>query len=198
MYRVGVVGAGPGVSALHLPTLAGLSDSFEVVHIADGGSGRARRLAERTGAAWSSGSHGVLNDTDVDVVALCSPPGEHAAQILAAVAAGKRAVFCEKPLGTSREDIDAAVDACIDAEVALVVGTNHLFDPSWERVKHQLDATGAAVRSVAMISQSANAPLPAMWSRCQWLKTTLNDETPASCARISRMAVACAIVTCVS
>jgi predicted dehydrogenase len=138
------------VSALHLPTLAGLPDSFEVVHIADGGSGRARQLAERTGAAWSSGSQGVLNDPDVDVVALCSPPGEHAAQILAAVAAGKHAVFCEKPLGTSREDIDAAVDACIDAEVALVVGTNHLFDPSWERVKHRLDATGAVVRSVAI------------------------------------------------
>ncbi|WP_019180878.1 Gfo/Idh/MocA family oxidoreductase [Microbacterium yannicii] len=150
MYRVGVVGAGPGVSALHLPTLAGLRDRFEVVHIADAGSGRARQLAERTGASWSSGPEGILDDPDVDVVALCSPPGEHAAQILAAVAAGKRAVFCEKPLGVSRAEIDAAVGACIDGEVALVVGTNHLFDPSWERVKHRLDATGAAVRSVSI------------------------------------------------
>ncbi len=38
----------------------------------------------------------------------------------------------------------------------------------------------SAVRSVAMTSQSANAPAPAMWSRCQWLRTTvkLGDAPP--------------------
>lgn len=148
MYRVGVVGAGPGVSALHLPTLAGLSGSFRVVHIADSGSGRARTLAERADATWSSGVTAVIDDPEVDVVALCSPPSEHAQQILAAVAAGKRAVFCEKPLATTRDEIEAAVAACIAADVALVVGTNHLFDPAWARVKHQLD--NADVRSISI------------------------------------------------
>lgn len=148
MYRVGVVGAGPGASALHLPTLAGLDGPFRVVHIADSGSGRARTLADRAGARWSSGATAVIDDPEVDVVALCSPPDEHAQQILAAVAAGRRAVFCEKPLATTRDGIEAAVAACIAAEVALVVGTNHLFDPAWARVKHQLD--NADVRSISI------------------------------------------------
>lgn len=150
MYRVGVVGAGPGVSALHLPTLAGLDGLFRVVHVADSGSGRARTLAERAGAAWSSGLAAVLDDPEVDVVALCTPPDEHAQQILAAVAAGKRAVFCEKPLATTRDGIEAALTACVAADVALVVGTNHLFDPAWTRVKHQLDSTDADVRSISI------------------------------------------------
>ena len=44
---VGIIGAGPGVAALHLPTLARLSDAFRVVHVADGGSGRSAALAAR-------------------------------------------------------------------------------------------------------------------------------------------------------
>ena len=54
-YGVGIIGAGPGVAALHLPTLARLSDAFEVVHIADAGSGRAEQLAARVGARFSTG-----------------------------------------------------------------------------------------------------------------------------------------------
>ncbi len=36
-YGVGIIGAGPGVAALHLPTLARLEGEFRVVHVADGG-----------------------------------------------------------------------------------------------------------------------------------------------------------------
>ena len=61
-HGVGIVGAGPGVAALHLPTLARLSDDFEVVHVADGGSGRAADLAARVGARSSSGIAELLAD----------------------------------------------------------------------------------------------------------------------------------------
>jgi len=150
MYRVGVIGAGPGVSALHLPTLAGLADRFRVVHIADSGSGRAAALAASSGARASSDAAAVIADEDVDVVAICTPPDTHAELILAAVAAGKRAVFCEKPLATTGEQADAVIAACAESGVLLVVGTNHLFDPSWSRVTHHLGLSGAPTRSVAV------------------------------------------------
>lgn len=96
-WSIGILGAGPDVAALHLPVLEGLADLFRVVHVADAGSGRAQALAERSGARWSTGEVDLLADPAVDVVAICSPPQEHARQILAALAAGKRAIFCEKP-----------------------------------------------------------------------------------------------------
>ena len=99
-HGVGIVGAGPGVAALHLPTLARLSDDFEVVHISDAGSGR----AETSLLAWARAglpASRLLADERVAVVVLCSPPAEHAGQILAAVAAGKRAILVEKPLATT-------------------------------------------------------------------------------------------------
>lgn len=147
---VGIIGAGPGVSALHLPTLARLEEELAVVHIADAGSGRAVELAARVGARHSSGVAELLADPDVDVVAVCSPPEQHAAHVLAAVAAGAKAIFCEKPLALTDAESVAVIDACREARVVLAVGTNHLFDPGWTRTTHHLVAKGARIRTVSI------------------------------------------------
>ncbi|WP_194421257.1 Gfo/Idh/MocA family protein [Microbacterium abyssi] len=147
---VGVIGAGPGASALHLATLARLSDRFTVVHVSDGGGGRAEELAARLGATASTGTDELLADPRVEVVAICSPPDAHASQILAAVAAGKHAILCEKPIATSPDDAARVIDACRNAGIALVVGTNHLFDPAWGRAQHHLTAGGAPVRAISI------------------------------------------------
>lgn len=149
-YGVGVIGAGPGVAALHLPTLARLAEDFQVVHISDAGSGRAASLAARVGARWSTGEQELLADPEVDVVAICSPPTAHSRQIVAAVGAGKRAIFCEKPIGITVAEAEDAVEACRLAAVPLIVGTNHYFDPAWGRAKHHLTASGGPVVSISV------------------------------------------------
>ena len=149
-YGVGIIGAGPGVAALHIPTLARLAEEFRVVHVADAGSGRADGIAEQVGARSSRGIEELLRDPEVEVVAICSPPAHHAAQILASVAAGKRAIVCEKPVGTTVAEAQGAIEACRDAGIPLLVGTNHYFDPAWGRAKHYLTATGGPVVSVSV------------------------------------------------
>lgn len=146
---VGLIGAGPGAAALHLPTLARLADRFTVVHIADGGSGRAASLAARSGARASSGIDELLSDPFVEVVAVCSPPDLHAEQVLGAVAAGKRGVLCEKPLALTHAAAEAVIAACRAAGTVLLVGTNHLFDPAWSRAKHHLVAGSGRVQTIA-------------------------------------------------
>ncbi|RKO23459.1 gfo/Idh/MocA family oxidoreductase [Pseudarthrobacter phenanthrenivorans] len=149
-WNVGILGAGPGVAALHLPVLGRLAGTFSVVHIADAGSGRARELAERVGARWSEGEAEVLVDPSVDAVLICSPPADHARQILAALAAGKRAIFCEKPLATSRLEAEDVILACRAAGAVLLVGTNHLFDAAWGRARHHLVALEGKVQSISV------------------------------------------------
>ncbi|MEO8261106.1 MAG: Gfo/Idh/MocA family oxidoreductase [Pseudolysinimonas sp.] len=153
-YGVGIIGAGPGVSALHLPTLARF-DAFQVVHIADGGSGRAATWAARVGARSSSGTADLLADPAVDVVVVASPPDRHAGDVLAAVAAGKRAVLCEKPIALTVADAEQVIDACRAAGTALVIGTNHLFDPAWTRAKHHLIAGGGSIQSISVTAALA-------------------------------------------
>lgn len=148
--NVGILGAGPGVAALHLPVLGRLTDLYAVVHVADAGSGRARDLAARLDARWSAGEGELLADPRVEAVAVCSPPSEHARQILAAVAAGKRAIFCEKPLATSREAAAEVIAACRAAGTVLLVGTNHLFDAAWGRAKHHLVALEGRVQAISV------------------------------------------------
>ncbi len=154
-WGVGVIGAGPGVAALHLPTLERLRGQFTVVHVADNGGGRAVELAARIGATASHGTAELLADPAVEVVAICSPPAEHARQIHEAIAAGKRAILCEKPLATSEAEAEEVVDACRRAGVVLLVATNHLYDEAWDRAKRHLVALQSEVRSI-----SATVALP--------------------------------------
>ncbi|MGO2189075.1 MAG: Gfo/Idh/MocA family protein [Microbacterium gubbeenense] len=147
---VGIIGAGPGVAALHLPTLARRAEAFRVVRIADGGSGRAARLAERIGADSSHDWRDVVADPSVDVVAICSPPDAHEEQVVTAAEAGARAIFCEKPLAASREGIERAIDACRRRGTALVIGTNHLHDPAWGRAMHHHLEREAPVRGITV------------------------------------------------
>ena len=147
---VGVIGAGPGVAALHLPTLARLADLFTVVHLADNGSGRAAELAARVGATASQGTAALLADPAVEVVAICSPPAEHARQIRECLDAGVRAILCEKPLATTADDARSVVDACRRAGVPLLVATNHFYDSAWDRAKHHLVALRSDVRTVTV------------------------------------------------
>ena len=154
-WGVGVIGAGPGVAALHLPTLERLRDRFAVVHVADNGSGRAVELAGRLGVAASTGTEALLADQAVEVLAICSPPGEHARQIRDGIAAGVRAILCEKPLATTTAEAREVVDACRDAGVMLLVATNHFYDEAWDRAKHHLVALQSDVRTI-----SATVALP--------------------------------------
>lgn len=147
---VGIVGAGPGAGALHLPTLARLPEQFRVVHVSDAGSGRAAELAERNGARASTGVAELLADPAVEVVALVGPPDTHAEQIRAAVAAGVGGIFCEKPIATTIAEAEAVVDLCRAHDVPLIVGTNHHFDPAWGKSTHYRVAEGATVRAVTV------------------------------------------------
>ena len=154
-WGVGVIGAGPGVAALHLPTLELVSDRFTVVHVVDHGSGRAEALAGRLGAAASTGTAALLADPAVEVVAICSPPSEHARHIRECVAAGVRAILCEKPLATTTAEAREVVDACREAGVILLVATNHFYDEAWDRAKHHLVALQSDIRTI-----SATVALP--------------------------------------
>lgn len=147
---VGIIGAGPGVAALHLPTLARFSDELRVVHISDAGSGQASQLAARVGARSSSGIEDLLADGEVSVVVICSPPAEHAAHILAAVDAGIKIILCEKPLAQTAGEAQEVATACRDSGTAVLVGTNHRFDAGWIAASDWLDNHGGEINSVTV------------------------------------------------
>ena len=114
---VGFLGAGLVTQSIHLPVLAGLADRFHVVSVMDVAGGVAERVAARCGATFTVDADAVLQNPKVDVVAVCGPNEVHAAQVIAACQAGKKAVLCEKPLAVSHleaERIRAATPSRAD------------------------------------------------------------------------------------
>jgi predicted dehydrogenase len=71
----------------------------------------------------------LLDDVDVDVVAVCVPPRLHGVVALAALAAGKH-VFIEKPLAVSLGDCDRLIEYAARSPHRAMVG----FNLRWHRL----------------------------------------------------------------
>lgn len=128
---VGILGAGPVTQAIHLPSLARLQDILEVRHIMDVDPAVAESVANRVGAAFSTSMAELLADPSVDVVAICSPHQFHAAQVIAACRAGKKAVLCEKPFAMSGDEAASISAVSAETRTPIIVGAMHTFDPGW-------------------------------------------------------------------
>jgi predicted dehydrogenase len=82
-------------------------------------------------AEWKvklSGFEECLRSPDVEGVVLCTPHTLHTEQIVKAAAARKH-VFCEKPLGMTREQVLRSVASCNENRVVLAVGHEKRFEP---------------------------------------------------------------------
>lgn len=128
---VGILGAGPVTQAIHLPTLARLTDIFQVAVIMDVDEDIARSVAARVGARHTTNVASLLDDPDVEVIVVCSPHQFHADQVIAACRAGKKAVLCEKPFATTTVQAEAIAAAAAQTSVPILVGAMHTFDPGW-------------------------------------------------------------------
>jgi myo-inositol 2-dehydrogenase/D-chiro-inositol 1-dehydrogenase len=128
---VGILGAGPVTQAIHLPSLARLRDTFEIRNIMDVDPAVAESVASRVGSDFSTTVEELLADRSVDVVAICSPHQFHAAQVIAACRAGKKAVLCEKPFAMSGEEAASISAVSAETGVPIIVGAMHTFDPGW-------------------------------------------------------------------
>ncbi len=124
------------------PALTAL-DGAQLIGVSSRDRGRAQEFADRHGARLATSSlDELLADPEIQIVYIATPNAMHAAEVQAAAAAGKH-VFCEKPLATSVEDAEAAVEACRAAGVKLGVNfQSRHFQPVAEML--------AAVRSGAI------------------------------------------------
>ena len=131
LLGVGILGAGPVTQAIHLPSLARLGNILEVRHIMDVDPAVAEAVAGRVGASFSTSMEELLADPAVDIVAICSPHQFHAAQVIAACRAGKKAVLCEKPFAMTGEEAAGISAVSAETGVPIIVGAMHTFDPGW-------------------------------------------------------------------
>lgn len=193
---VGIIGAGPVSQAIHLPTLARLTDRFHIAAVMDIDTEVAESVARRADARVASGIDDLLADPAVEVVAICTPPFLHADQVIAAMEAGKKAVFCEKPLATTMEEAERIAEAAARTQVPLLVGTMHAYDPGWLAVLpivEELSRTAHTVRSSIVLpfnDRFEDAATEVLRRPAQEMPGEMDEETRAAVMSMAVLALA--------
>jgi predicted dehydrogenase len=142
--RIGVVGLGAVAQAVHLPLLQKHPERFRIAAFCD----LSRATCDRVGARYGVGEgrrfarvEELLGAGGLDAVAILTT-GSHAGLAAAAANAGL-AVFCEKPLAYSVDEIDELASF----DPVLQLGYMKVYDPAVERAAVLL-AERPRVRSI--------------------------------------------------
>jgi predicted dehydrogenase/threonine dehydrogenase-like Zn-dependent dehydrogenase len=134
---IGFIGAGNYASSMLLPGLAGLPDAY-LAHVATTRSLSAVNAQRRFGfAAASTDAAAVLEDKDLDAIFIVTRHHTHADLVCRALETGK-AVFVEKPLALTREELDRILEVVAETgNDRLMVGFNRRFAPLLTHMRSQ-------------------------------------------------------------
>jgi predicted dehydrogenase/threonine dehydrogenase-like Zn-dependent dehydrogenase len=152
VVSVGVVGAGLFANGVLLPAMRKTS-GLRLVSISSAGGLSARTSAERFGVAQCSSSvEDILNDPNVNTVAILTRHHQHARQTIAALRAGKH-VFVEKPLCLTEDELDEIIAAHDASRQMVMVGYNRRFAPFLVELRDALED----IAEPLMLSARVNA-----------------------------------------
>jgi predicted dehydrogenase/threonine dehydrogenase-like Zn-dependent dehydrogenase len=124
--RLGLIGAGDYAKGMLLPNFKAAGAEFQAIATASGVT--ARSVGEQHGFRFcASGATEVINDEDVNLVAVATRHSSHAALARQALEARKH-VFVEKPLALNDQELDEVL-AATGSGGQLMVGFNRRFSP---------------------------------------------------------------------
>jgi predicted dehydrogenase len=128
-----ILGAGM-IAEYHAEAIAANRENgARLVAIGHYDSQRFAEIEQRFGVPCQT-EHELLANSQVDVLCLCTPSGQHARQTIAAAQAGKH-VLVEKPMATRLEDADAMIAACDQNQVTLGVAFQSRTKPEFQRIR---------------------------------------------------------------
>jgi predicted dehydrogenase/threonine dehydrogenase-like Zn-dependent dehydrogenase len=131
--RVGLIGPGTFARATLMPLL-GREEAVDLVAVAGTTPARSLGVGKRWGAAYAAAnSDEVLADDGVDVVVVATRHDSHARLTADALAAGK-AVFVEKPLAITQDELES-LEPSIGDGARLFVDFNRDFAPATVAVR---------------------------------------------------------------
>jgi len=128
MFKLGVIGCGMIAERGHFPAIQQIPE-FQLYALYDRDFERSKSLQRQFGVPHAYPSEKEFFNSGIDAVVICTPAPVHHVNVLAATEAGKH-VLCEKPLGTSEEEMVEMRDAMDEAGLMLFTGFNYRFSQS--------------------------------------------------------------------
>jgi 1,5-anhydro-D-fructose reductase (1,5-anhydro-D-mannitol-forming) len=147
--RFGIIGCGNVTEVKSGPGLQ-KAEGSELVAVMRRSGELAEDYARRHGVPrWYTDAQALIDDPEVDVVYVATPPGSHLAYTLAAAKAGKP-VYVEKPMALDAAECEQMIAACREAQVPLYVAYYRRELPRFLKVKELLEA--GAIGDVRFVS----------------------------------------------
>ncbi len=132
--KLGVFGAGNFATAVMLPALKKI-EKIELVGILSGSGLSAAHAARKFGFRYTAESaEQILQDTEINTVAILTRHDLHAEQVVAALQAGKH-VFVEKPLANNQAQLDEIRSQLSVSRSLLTAGFNRRFAPLAQKMQ---------------------------------------------------------------
>jgi len=135
--RFAVVGCGR-IAPRHFEAIAAHGERAELTAVCDTDPAALARAEVATGAPGYPTLEALLERSDCDAVALCTPSGLHPVQTMRAAAAGRH-VITEKPMATRWSDGVAMVKACDEAGVQLFVVKQNRRNATLQLLRRAVD-----------------------------------------------------------
>ncbi|GGA79575.1 Gfo/Idh/MocA family protein [Ornithinibacillus halotolerans] len=133
--KIAIIGIGAIAEATHLKFLLEHPDA-EVTAVIDVQPGRAEEVAKQYGIpSYFNTIEELIANTHVDAVLICTPNVTHI-PIAKIAAANGIAVFLEKPIGTSLQEVEEFLEIAKENNVLTMVGMTHRFRTDTEILKN--------------------------------------------------------------
>ncbi len=154
--RVGILGCGPIAQFAHFES-AVKARNTDLHAICDVASDLVQRMGDTYQPAKRFHDYNaMLADPDLDAVIIATSDGYHVPASLKALAAGKH-VLCEKPVGTTVEEVEELAAAVKRSGLVLQVGHMKRFDPGLEAARDFVrDGMGAQLAFKAWYCDSTH------------------------------------------
>lgn len=136
-WNFGIIGAGV-IADFHARAVNDIPQA-KLVGFCDGGSGRARKLADKYSCRAFADYKEMVQSDEIDIVTIGTPSGFHLEPSVAAAEAGKH-VICEKPLEVTLERVDAMIEAHRKAGTALGGVFQNRFNDAIAPLKQAIDS----------------------------------------------------------
>ena len=139
--KVGIIGCGYATEELHLPALRSLAQA-QILALTDIDCRRLDTVADRFNIEHRyTDFRAMLDNPDIELIGICSPPQFHVEMAMAGLEAGKH-VLIEKPLALDLDETDRLVACAARSHRKAMVGFNLRFH-SQARMAREIIQQGA-------------------------------------------------------
>lgn len=130
-----IIGCG-SIHTVHAEALVS-SAHANLYAVCDIDEARASNSAEKYNCRAFSDYHEMLNDSNIDVVHICTPHYLHAPMAIAAMKSGKH-VLCEKPIATSTGDAEEMIRVSRETGKKLGICFQNRYNTTSQKIKDTL------------------------------------------------------------